>query len=261
MKFKGKSQKTFLQKVYFDKVKDINTHLKARDAYNKKKEMDQYLKENPSEKEVHIIKDIILPDNEKTSDEKNQKLFNIMKKFQTLSLTTEEEFHDVTIEIDNYSEDKVHVFEVMTNKVRSVIESTTMGNCIALISQYNISSLPVINPFNRQLVGIITMKDIINHILDQDNLKNFVLTDGFSSFQNNSFYFFEEPVSKYMKTNLITVEPEEEISVATKKMLDHKIHRLIVARDNRLIGIFSAFDVLKIVSKFGISKFQEEQVS
>lgn len=128
MKFKGKSQKTFLQKVYFDKVKDINTHLKAREAYNKKKEMDQYLKENPSDTEVHIIKDIILPDTEKVSEEKNQKLFNIMKKFQTLSLTTEEEFHDVTIEINNYSDDKVHVFEVMTNKVRSVIESTTMGN-------------------------------------------------------------------------------------------------------------------------------------
>lgn len=261
MKFKGQSQKTFLQKVYFEKIKDINTHIKAREAYNKKKEMDEYLKDNKPEVRIDIVNSIIPEEKDTSIEEKKEKIFNILKKFHSLSLTTEEEIRSENIEINSFSDNKIRVFEVMTTKVRSVIESTTMGNCIALINKYNISSLPVINPFNRELVGIITMKDIVNHLLDHDNFKKVVSTDGYSSFHDTSFYFFEEPVSKYMKTKLITIDPESEVAEASEKMLNHKIHRLLVTRNKRLIGVFSAFDVLKVVGKFGVNKLIEDQVS
>lgn len=252
----AKSQKTFLQKVYFEKIKDLNTVIKARQAYIKNKELANEFKDDNEDNNLISKKRIIKDEEKKDINSKDKKMLDFIKKFKELNFNAEEEDINFNVEIENYSDNIIHVFEIMNSSVRSVISSTSIENCISILSKNNISCLPVINPKYNKVIGIITLRDITEHLLDSTNFKQLVSVDGYNSFKNNNFSFFDDPVSKYMKTNIISISPESDISEAAEKMENNHIHRLVVTKNDKLIGIVSSFDIIKAVSKFGLQKYQ-----
>lgn len=53
-------------------------------------------------------------------------------------------------------------------------------------------------------------------------------------------------VSRIMTTPLITINPEADIDDAARKMRDRNIRRLIVTKNDRIIGILSEFDLIRV---------------
>jgi CBS domain-containing protein len=50
-----------------------------------------------------------------------------------------------------------------------------------------------------------------------------------------------------MHTPILTIEAEATVGEAAAKMLSHRVHRLFVRRDERIVGVFSTRDALRVV--------------
>ena len=57
------------------------------------------------------------------------------------------------------------------------------------------------------------------------------------------------PVSQVMTTKIYAVTPETSLHKAAEVMMEKKIHHLIVMDDNKLIGIISALDFVKLFAE------------
>ena len=252
MQIKEKSQRAFIQKVHFEKVNNVTNQIKAVKAYKNKEKIDEYLEEEGS---FHLVRYLINEDKSKAfqnKDVKNVILLNFLKNLPSLEADLEEEEKFLKVELNEFQDDKIRVFQAMSKHLITVIDSTSIGNCITLINKYNIGCLPVINPKKKTLCGLITLKDIVAHLLDKGNLETFVYPDSLHVSNESKFVFFEENVDKYMKKELITVSPEEEVEIACNIMLENKVHRLLVVKEDKILGIFSTFDALKVITKYGI---------
>ena len=57
----------------------------------------------------------------------------------------------------------------------------------------------------------------------------------------------KSPVSTLVHQNVYTVPAYNDISIAAKVMRKHKIHHVIVTHEKEVVGIISAFDLLKLM--------------
>ena len=77
----------------------------------------------------------------------------------------------------------------------------------------------------KKIKGIITDRDIVTKILaNQDN-----------------------KIKEYMTTNLISIDINSDITEAINLMKKHKIKRLLVKDNNKLVGILSLSDLFNVV--------------
>ena len=77
----------------------------------------------------------------------------------------------------------------------------------------------------KKIKGIITDRDIVTKILaNQDN-----------------------KIKEYMATNLISIDINSDINEAINLMKKHKIKRLLVKDNNKLVGILSLSDLFNVV--------------
>lgn len=140
----------------------------------------------------------------------------------------------------------LRVAEVMKKNVISVIETTKIEDVINVFNKYKISSVPVINYMNKQLVGIFTVSDILLHILDQKSVSSFQ-TQG-TLFMQDSLAILSKPVSLYMNEKVIQVSMDCQVKEACKIMSDNNIKRLVVTENMHVVGIFSSEDAVKILA-------------
>jgi len=76
------------------------------------------------------------------------------------------------------------VKELMTEKMVTVTTSTSMDECMALMKQYNIRHLPVVE--NDKLVGLVSMRDVVAVLMaDREStikgLENYIPGSGFAT--------------------------------------------------------------------------------
>ncbi len=76
------------------------------------------------------------------------------------------------------------VKELMTEKMVTVTTNTSMDECMALMKQYNIRHLPVVE--NDKLVGLVSMRDVVAVLMaDREStikgLENYILGSGFAT--------------------------------------------------------------------------------
>ncbi len=55
------------------------------------------------------------------------------------------------------------------------------------------------------------------------------------------------PISQHMSDQVLTVPGYEEVSTAARIMRNHKIHHLVVTHEKKVVGMLSAFDLLRLV--------------
>ncbi len=55
------------------------------------------------------------------------------------------------------------------------------------------------------------------------------------------------PISQIMTEHVVTVPQYDDVSVAARVMRNHKIHRVVVTHEQKIVGMLSAFDLLKLV--------------
>jgi CBS domain-containing protein len=55
------------------------------------------------------------------------------------------------------------------------------------------------------------------------------------------------PISQIMTEKVYTVPMYDDTSIAARVMRNHNIHRVVVTHEKKVVGVLSAFDLLKLV--------------
>lgn len=116
----------------------------------------------------------------------------------------------------------VKVNELMTNSVLTTQPHVSIGHVRTLFERNKVGAIPVIDT-NGEPVGIISSSDLVGDV----NLN--------------------APVSSTMSEKVYTVPQYEDVSIAARVMRNHHIHRVVVTHEQKVVGILSTFDLLKLV--------------
>lgn len=174
---------------------------------------------------------------------------DLMRNILKANLPTDADLIEISNEEDfTFPDDGVlRVGDVMTKQVISVLESTTAEQVINIFNKHNISCVPVIHYLNKSLIGIFSVTDILNHIFDENAIASFH-TDG-TIFRQDSLFILEKPVSEYMTKQVIHVPVDCPVKDVCNLMSENNIHRIIVTDNQRVRGIFSSSDAVKILAE------------
>jgi CBS domain-containing protein len=124
------------------------------------------------------------------------------------------------------------VKDLMTKDVLTIDANKTVIEAATLMSQNDVGDLVVME--NNMPVGIVTERDFVRR----------VLAGGKSTTTR---------VSEVMSAPLRVIDPEAPIKEAARRMVNKGIRRLVVIKDNRLVGIITATDFARHLGKKTLS--------
>ena len=114
------------------------------------------------------------------------------------------------------------VRDLMTESVIAVEPDATIDRVRRILQRNKVGALPVIGP-DGQPVGIVSATDLV------------------ASLEGDS------RVSAIMTEKVYTVPKYDDVSVAARIMRNHKIHRLVVTDEQKVVGVITTFDLLALV--------------
>ncbi|MDI6702514.1 CBS domain-containing protein [Methanothermobacter wolfeii] len=121
-------------------------------------------------------------------------------------------------------ETKVTVHDAMTSNVITADPGISVAEAAAIMTERKVGSIIVKS--NSEPEGLITESDIIRKVVSKDLRAS------------------EVKIGEVMSRNLISIEPERELSEAARLMAKNSIRRLPVVKDGALVGILTSSDVM-----------------
>ena len=138
--------------------------------------------------------------------------------------------------------------DVMTTDVITVLKFESIMQVAKILSEKNISGLPVVDKENH-VIGMITRADILSMVAVRkehtfkDLLKH-ILGEQLPERKTGDI------VADIMVSPVVTIKRDMNIAEAAQLMDDRRIRRLVVVDEkNVLVGIISRADILKAVLK------------
>jgi CBS domain-containing protein len=117
-----------------------------------------------------------------------------------------------------------NVREVMTTRPRSVTPDTPLTQVAEVMASEDVGSVPVVR--EDRLVGMITDRDIVVRAVAKGHDLSSTTAQAIAS------------------QELVTLEPDEDLSEALKLMAQYQVRRLPVVTDgDRLVGVLSQADI------------------
>lgn len=114
--------------------------------------------------------------------------------------------------------------DIMSQTLVTIGPEAKVQEAIEILMRKKISGLPVVDA-NDKLVGIITEFALLAMAYDIE--------------------IRQEQVRKHMTTEVISVHPDDPISKIADTCIAHRVRRVPVVEDGRLLGLISRRDVLK----------------
>ena len=114
------------------------------------------------------------------------------------------------------------VAELMSNIVVTAEPHHSIEHIRKLLDGNGISSVPVVDS-DGQPVGIVSATDLAHDLKAGSAISNI------------------------MTKKVYVVPKYEDVSIAARVMRNHKIHHVVVTHEKEVVGILSAFDLLKLV--------------
>ena len=125
----------------------------------------------------------------------------------------------------------MHVREVLKNKggrVVTIDAKSTVAEAVARLVQNNIGSLPVVDEDSR-LVGVVSERDVLRLM------------------HNRGESFSREQVASVMTRDPVTCTPSCDVDEVMGQMSERRIAKVPVVEGDRLVGIVSVGDVIKVM--------------
>ncbi|WP_316505690.1 cyclic nucleotide-binding/CBS domain-containing protein [Nitrosopumilus sp.] len=119
------------------------------------------------------------------------------------------------------------VNQIMSKNVLTIEKSTSLQEAAQSMSKLNIGCVVVTE--DNKPCGIVTERDFVIKVASEGRP------------------LFTE-ISEVMSSPLITIEPEETVWEASEIMKEHAIHKLPVIENEKIIGIITTTDIVKISS-------------
>jgi len=148
--------------------------------------------------------------------------------------------------------------DIMNRKVLAVREGMTIHELADFLSMNRISGAPVLGESGK-IVGVVSLSDIVRNnsnragIVKNQNESDWWFQgweDRLDEEEIKSFHVemnTEITVGEIMTPLIYQVKPEASITEMADVMIRGRIHRLIVATDDRVQGIVSTLDMLKAI--------------
>ncbi len=143
---------------------------------------------------------------------------------------------------------KILVRDVMTEDVIAVQKFDDISRAARILSEHNISGLPVVDKENH-VIGIISEADVLAMMGTQrkHTTKDFIRHLLGHPLPERKM---GDLVGDIMTPTPVTINPDADISEAAKMMDERRIRRLpVVDSENILIGVISRRDILKAISR------------
>jgi len=122
---------------------------------------------------------------------------------------------------------KMLVKDIMTSPVVTIGENETIYKTAQLMSKHDVGCV-VVTGKDAKPVGIITERDLITRVMAKNTLPSRV------------------KAGKVMTSPLITIDPDETLAEAARKMSKLNVRRLGVVYKGNLEGIISSKDILAV---------------
>jgi len=119
------------------------------------------------------------------------------------------------------------VKEVMTKNVISIDSSMTVKDAATMMEDANVGSIIITK--ESVPVGILTERDFVNRVVGKDKATS-------------------TPVSEVMTQPITVVKPDETVWNVADVMRTKNIHKVPVQDGDKLVGIFTATDLVRICS-------------
>jgi CBS domain-containing protein len=134
---------------------------------------------------------------------------------------------------------KTHVSDVMTTRPRAVTPQTPVSQVAELMREEDVGAIPVVE--GDQLVGMVTDRDIVVRAIAGGKDPRGM------------------PVAEVASKDLVTVDPDEDLDDALRKMAQNQVRRLpVVDEENRLVGVVSQGDVALAAKEKDVGEVVEE---
>jgi len=138
------------------------------------------------------------------------------------------------------------VKEIMTKEVVTVRPEATLKELSGIIKKHQINGVPVVTE-DGTLTGIITMTDLLKILKDinyWDSIEKIKPGIGVKE----AFLKEKEKatVSKKMTTHVTTVSQDDTVEHVVDLMCRHNIHTIPVVKENKMIGVVGATDIIGI---------------
>jgi CBS domain-containing protein len=160
------------------------------------------------------------------------RLVVIGKNYAPIGIITQKDILRSLYPLGNKPFGSLQVGDVMSTNLITVRKSDSVYRCAKLMKDNNISSLVVLRDDN-SLEGILTKTDLVFNFLIQET----------------------EPlkVSKVMTTKVISVAPDDQLFFVESVLLNNKISRVPVIKNQKLVGIITYKDFIpaKIPNRLG----------
>jgi CBS domain-containing protein len=166
------------------------------------------------------------------------------------------------------------VRDIMQSDVIAVREGTTVRELVQLLDEEGISGVPVLDAGGR-IRGVVSRSDVVrlaarepevpvaeafweevgrDREMDEDDPDAYflapesgvMLVPGAGAFEGLALE--ETTVDEIMTPVAFTVDPEMVIWELARFLVQGRIHRALVVEEGRLVGIVTAFDVLRVVA-------------
>jgi CBS domain-containing protein len=139
--------------------------------------------------------------------------------------------------------------DIMTTNVVSISPAVGVRHAVAIMMQSNVSGLPVVDDEGR-VCGMLTEGDLLlrreirvplrsaraPELISEIDLERYICTNGWC-------------VADVMSRDVIVARPDSEISDIAESLQAHRIKRLPIVEDGRLVGIVSRRDILGIIAR------------
>ncbi|MDH3632667.1 MAG: CBS domain-containing protein [Gammaproteobacteria bacterium] len=116
----------------------------------------------------------------------------------------------------------VKVEELMTKSVITAQPHQSVEHVRNMLERNSISSVPVVDSDGHP-IGIVSSTDLVQELKPA------------------------APISQIMTEKVYTIPQYDDTSIAARVMRNHKIHHVVVTHEQKVVGILSAFDLLKLV--------------
>jgi len=150
----------------------------------------------------------------------------------------------------------------MNTDVITIAPDASIRDAARLLREHRISGLPVVDGV--KLVGIVTETDILKLLKTHPPSKNLWLPSplevievpirellNWEELKKSLEETAERPVKSIMKRKVHTTSPDESIEDASWKMVEHRVNRLPVVEDGKLVGIVARGDIINALSGEG----------
>ncbi len=134
--------------------------------------------------------------------------------------------------------DRLTVGDLMTNRVFVVRADETVAALVDLMHEHQVRHVPVVDE-DGDLIGLVSHRDLLrNSLIEQDDEVQVDKEELLERLQ----------VGDLMLGEVDRVKPDTDIRDAAQLLLDHKYGCLPVVEGNRLVGILTESDFVRLMA-------------